>query len=302
MTNPGHALAVSFQEAKGIYLLGLLVPLMFVPLLGGIWRVTLLYGAAFLLLASREPVLSLSFQYSTVVYPLLFCLVPEGLLRLRARRGLQCWGARGDGLVCGALGAMLLASALCCWNFGGVASNDVFHGGFSRVLHDWSPARARRYEGFRQLVTQIPEDAAVTATKRLVPHVSARRSIHLPSQRKHSDFELVEVDKLKPGRLRRHERRVQRGELLEVGRSLDIVLYRVIHDVRARKRLPPVAKKLPMVGSRAPTPAAAGPRVRPQPGAAGPTVRPQPEAAAGPTKRRPSRMGEAPAVPAPVAP
>ncbi len=235
ISNPGHALGIAFKEAKALYLLGLLVPLLFVPLFGGTWRIALLYGAAFLLLASRRPVFSLYFQYSTVIYPILFALIPEGLLRLRARRGLVIAGARGDALMGGLVGAMMLASVLCCWKFGGVWDNKNFRAGFQEVSHRYGSGKARRYARFEQVIARIPPGAVVTASKRLAPHVSSREGIYLARHKKVSDYLLIEIDKLGTGGRRRHDRRVRRGDLLEIGRSRGIILYQVIEQSRAVK-------------------------------------------------------------------
>ena len=52
------------------------MPLAFLPLFGKPWRFAAVFGLFYILLASRGPVFSIHFQYSVVLFPVLFALTP----------------------------------------------------------------------------------------------------------------------------------------------------------------------------------------------------------------------------------
>jgi uncharacterized membrane protein len=179
-------------------------------------------------LASRKYVYSIHFQYSVILFPVLFALAPMGLRRLRDSGVPKRLGLAPAQFVSVMLVCVLVSSALTSWKFGGAVSNSSFRGGFVRIPHALSEAQQEKYRNFRALIEQIPPDASVTAIGRAAPHVSNRAEAWRFKHEKPSDYLLGDTGKLTGPTRREYDRRIAEGEVELLGKTGPFELYRVV--------------------------------------------------------------------------
>lgn len=228
VTNPVFAIQHSFTEDKLLFLLVLFGPLGLLPLFADRGRFMMLYGLCFLLLATREPVYSPYFQYAVVLFPFLFALAPVGIVRLEQGR-LPGWlGVSARQLRTVALASVLLVSVLVSWKFGGFVENARFRGGFSRVARTLSDKQRENYDKFKELAAQIPRNASVTVTNVTGPHLSNRKDVYFYHQRKRTDWLFIDERDMKQDVKTWHQKRIQSGELEELGAVGTMKLFRVV--------------------------------------------------------------------------
>ncbi len=228
VTNPTFAIDLALREPKVIYLLQLLLPLAFLPLFAKPWRFAMVFGLFYLLLASRGPVYSIHFQYSVVLFPVLFALTPIALRQLRdsdlpARLGL----ARAQ-LVTVLLVCVLASSLLMSWKFGGVVPNTSFRGGWARIPHTLTLEQEKRYQEFRKFIEQIPADASVIATSRIAPHVSNRAEIWDYRHKGPTEYLLLDTRELKGWTKKHHRDRLAAGKLELIAKDGTLHLFRFV--------------------------------------------------------------------------
>lgn len=226
LTNPGHALTHALTEPKLIYLGQVFLPLLGLPLLAPRGRIMMLYGLAFVLLATRKPVFSIHFQYSMVLAPVLFALTPTAVQRLTETRWperLRLPPARLGGAL---FVAMLVSTTFVTWKFGALWENTSFRGGFNGVVRELTPTQEVHHANLRALVDQIEPGASVSATSAFGPHVSNRKEVYRYEQKKPTHYYLVDERKLKGKWKTLHKRRVDRGEIELVDGRGPTKLYR----------------------------------------------------------------------------
>jgi uncharacterized membrane protein len=225
VTNPVFVLTHVFEEAKLVFLAVVFLPMLALPFLARIGRLTLLYGLALCLLASRTAVFSTHFQYTNTLLPFAFALVPEAIASLRDGRVTRALELRPRSLVSGVCAAMLVASLGISFKFGGIVDNQSFKGGFQRVARRLSNEQIDAYTWLRAAIAKIPRDASVGVTNKLGPHVSNRRHVYFYGQRG-TDFVLLDEKELKADRQKRHRAALDAGRLTEVTRHGSLVLFR----------------------------------------------------------------------------
>ncbi|MCC6551880.1 MAG: DUF2079 domain-containing protein [Polyangiaceae bacterium] len=228
VTNPAFALKLMLEEAKVVFLLQLFLPLAFLPLLAKPGRWMLLYGIVFCLLASRDPVSSIYFQYSAVIFPIAFALTPEALRRIEASGAPALLGLDGKRLARAALAAAVAASFVVSWKFGGIVDNAAFRGGFARVARTLTPQQVTTYAWVREQVAKIPPGASVAATNRLGAHISNRKAafFYAGSYMKTAEYVFIDEAELKGADLERHKAAVSNRELVELGRLGKMALFK----------------------------------------------------------------------------
>lgn len=260
LTNPTFVFQYILAEPKLEYLMKLFIPVLAFPFIAKPGRFMLLYGLAFTLLAERKPVYQTGFQYSLLILPVIIALAPQGVARLRDGRASELLGIPKHKLVVGALGAMLISSALTSWKFGAILENTEFRGGFARVTRKLSPAQEERYRAVSQMVAIIEPGAGVTVTNKTGPHASNRRHAYLYRQKKVHESHYVFIDEadLRKDVKAWHNRRVQRGELEELAAHGTIKLFR-FHPENEKAKVPNPK------GQRAAPKAAPPSRPRPSP-------------------------------------
>ncbi|HTN83974.1 MAG TPA: DUF2079 domain-containing protein [Sorangium sp.] len=254
LTNPVFALKVMLEEPKILFLLQLFVPLCFLPFFARPGRWMLAYGLLFCLLASRDAVFSIYFQYSSILFPIAFALTPIALRGAADSAPAAYLGLDGRRLSRALLAAMLVASALVSWKFGGLVENASFRGGFSRVARKLTPDQEATYAWVRKQVEAIPPGAVVGATSKMGPHVSNRKEAYFyPGDRAAlAQYVLLDEGELKGKDLERHNAAVKRGELMEVDRLKKMALFKRVKA--ASKEPPPPPDKAEEPTTREPAP------------------------------------------------
>ncbi|XXX75144.1 DUF2079 domain-containing protein [Sorangium sp. So ce134] len=239
LTNPVFALKVMLEEPKILFLLQLFVPLCFLPFLAKPGRWMLAYGLLFCLLASRDAVFSIHFQYSSILFPIAFALTPIALKRAEDSAPAAYFGLDGRRLSRALIAAMLVASALVSWKFGGLVENASFKGGFHRVARKLTPEQEATYAWVRKQVESIPPGAIVGATSKMGPHVSNRKEAYFYPGDRAAIVQYVFLDEgeLKGKDLERHNAAVKRGELQELSRLKKMALFKRVKP--APKQPPP---------------------------------------------------------------
>jgi uncharacterized membrane protein len=226
ITNPLFAIKTAFEEAKIQFLILLFLPLAFLPFFVKQGRVMLLYGLAFCLLASRGPVFSISFQYSSVLYPIAFALTPMALAGFADGRLAPFLALDGKRLSRALLGAVFVASVLTSWKFGGILDNASFKGGFGRVARGLSNESRQTYAWVREQVDKIPPGVSVGTTNKMGPHVSNRKEVYFYPDRRRTNYVFIDESELRGGDLDGHNKAVARGEFQEIGRRGKMVLFK----------------------------------------------------------------------------
>jgi uncharacterized membrane protein len=228
LTNPTFAIDFALREAKLIYLLQLLLPLVFLPLFAKPWRFATAFGLFYVLLASRGPVFSIHFQYSVVLFPVLFALTPIALRRLRDSDLAERIGLARPQLVTVLLACVLVSSLLMSWKFGGAVQNTAFRGGWARIPHTLTLEQEARYQRFRNLVEQMPADASVIATSRIAPHVSNRAEVWDYRHKGPTEYLMLDTRELSGWTRKLHGDRLAAGELELVAKEGTLQLFRFV--------------------------------------------------------------------------
>ncbi|WP_437853229.1 DUF2079 domain-containing protein [Sorangium sp. So ce363] len=254
LTNPVFALKVLLEEPKIIFLLQLFVPLCFLPFLAKPGRWMLAYGLLFCLLASRDAVFSIHFQYSSILFPIAFVLTPIALKRIEGSGPAAYYGLDGRRLSRALLAAMIVAAALMSWKFGGLVENASFRGGFSRVARKLTPDQEATYAWVRKQVEAIPKSAIVGATSKMGPHVSNRKEAYFyPGDRAATvQYVLLDEGELKGKDLERHNAAVKRGELEELSRLKKLALFKRVKPPSKAQPPAPAASDEPPTGDPPP--------------------------------------------------
>lgn len=226
LTNPIFVGRTMLTEPKILYLLTLFLPLAFLPCLARPGRMMLIWGLIFSLLASRAPVYSAHFQYSSFLIPILFAVLPAALCRIETGARVRGIGMNGARLSRALLLAAFAASLLVSWKFGGIVDNQAFKGGFRRVARGLSPAERDRYAWVRAQTRALPAAARVGLTDRTGAHASNRiGAFEYPA---HQDVDWLFVDEtdLVGADLEQHTQNVRSGRFVLMAKYDSLAVYK----------------------------------------------------------------------------
>jgi uncharacterized membrane protein len=190
-SNPAFVLAQVFTEDKVDFMLKLLVPLCGLPLFAR-GRMLLAYGSALTLLASRQYLYSIHFQYTSLLIPFLFVLTISALGRLASGEAAigRLSGMRlGRALSFG----VLVTTLLCSWKFGALIPNASFQGGFRPLNRDYEPGRLALAAWLKKIALSLPRGARVAANSRLITHLGPVSNIDLLENRTKADYVVVNI-------------------------------------------------------------------------------------------------------------
>lgn len=238
LTNPFFVIRHVFSPEKLTFLALLYLPVMWVPVFARRGKVMMLYGLAFMLLASKDAVYSVHFQYPSVLYPVIFMLAPLGLSRLDRSWKVNWLKLDTSRLVTALTAAMVVASLAISFKFGGLVENSSFRIGFNRPRMEMTEESRENYSWVREAIESIPPDASVSASRYLVPHMTTREHIHRFPRNWGSDYVFVNRRRVRPwGRV--NIRLLERSDAYEVLREHnEFILLRRRPEVEMPERLP----------------------------------------------------------------
>ncbi len=187
VTRPWQWISVMLSAKKVVYLLAMLAPLGFLPLLGPRALAAALPGLAMNLL-SLDPILfNYRSQYQSFVLPFLVLAGVDGWARLSTWTG----GRPSSRLL--APGAALALAFVASAALTARTVNDL-------TVTRWLPTEGQRVA--YALMREIPAGVPVSANERLVPHLALRREIYVfPSGLERAEYVLdfdVQVAKAPP--------------------------------------------------------------------------------------------------------
>jgi len=157
---PGEAISHVFTPEKTKYLLHLLTPLGFIPLLGPGLLVLVSPTLGYLLLRAESPQFLLITQYAAPIVPFLFYATIRGMARL------------GGGRRAAAVSAALLVASIASFYY-------QSPGPLSRNFVPERYTVSARALMAKEIMAGIPLEAGVVAQTDLVPHLSQRQLVHM---------------------------------------------------------------------------------------------------------------------------
>lgn len=222
-TNPVFVLRTAVAEPKIQFLVAIFLPVLFLPFFARAGRVMLAWGLFFCLLASRGPVFSIHFQYTSLLTPFVFALTPIALHQLKDADLVRRIGVDGQRLWKGLLGAAFVATLLMSWKYGGIVENETFHGGFTRVARTLTDKQEEQYRWMRAESDKIPKDARVGTTNRVGAYVSNRKGAFFYPEHQDVDFLFVDENEVSAAEMERLKKEV---EFVLVTRRKKIGVYK----------------------------------------------------------------------------
>jgi len=233
LTNPLYALLVSFKEEKLLFFLHLLLPLLCLPFAAGKKLILSVYGLLFIGLASRNHVFSLHFQYSSLLFPMLFAAVPDGLRRVTDGPRIKALGIERAPLAWTLLFGMLTASLVTTVKYGVIFPNASFKAGWNRLVRVPTAEMRERHAWVKQIAATIEPDAAVSITSAVGPHLSNRRkAYHWPTVND-ADYLVLTVDGFKKDDERRLKRIRDKKQFRLIQEAHGIAFYARVDDEEA---------------------------------------------------------------------
>jgi uncharacterized membrane protein len=162
VSHPLNTLGILFAPPKPWYLLGLLLPLVFLPLLH--WRLVLIMIPLFgiNLLSPRPIQWDLYHHFHGLVVPLLILAAILSLAAL-VRRQL--------------LGVYTLHWSVAAMLIGTLATNVLYGNPLPGIFKYWQPSE--RAQAANPLVGLVPDGASLAVSNLVSPHVAPRRELYL---------------------------------------------------------------------------------------------------------------------------
>lgn len=241
LTNPLYAAQVAFKEEKLLYFMHLLVPLLCLPFAAGRKLILSVYGLLFIGLASRKHVFSLHFQYSSLLLPMLFAAVPDGLARVTDSPRMRSMGLERARLAWTLMFGMLVATLVTTVKYGVIFPNTSFKAGWNRLSRIPTQEMRDRYTRINEIVEFIGPDAAVSSTSGIGPHISNRRKAYHWPTTNDADF-LVLNSEMKKEDERRLKRLIDKRQFRLLDEAHGISLYQRIEEDDPDAAPPPKPK------------------------------------------------------------
>lgn len=222
LTDPFLIVSKVLDENKVEYVLALLGPLMFLPLLGR-GRLCLGYGA-FLTLVATKPIASVNYHYSSLLIPFLFALSADAMGRIS--RGHFLPGDIGRRLLGPLTVGILATTLLASWKFGGFVTNHSFKAGLRAQARELKPDLTSRVHWLHGIAARLPRNAVIASTTPVVPHLGRLKNVYLIGQSPSPEYVIYGTGD-KDIRVRRFiEKAVESGQLVRVDSLGPFILYR----------------------------------------------------------------------------
>jgi len=222
--DPLNTLSIIFRAEKMIFLFQMLLPFLFLPLMGARYLFLFVYGASLSLLSSHAPLYQMGFQYSfywltglAVAYIFVLSDIKQGLFEIYKKLNYRY---------------ILFLTLFCTLGLNiayGAFSGDGFKTAYHTVEFEYSQEDEERYRCFQSLVeTHIPPQASVVADEVLTPHLSTRAKIEsvrfFLNKRKFEYIVLIERDSRPYFQFLRYLRRL--GSFEEIASECGFVVYK----------------------------------------------------------------------------
>ena len=173
LSNPIFTLETLLERQKLVYLLQIMLPLAFLPLLRplGLWAC--LTGFVFTILSTKyPPQLMISFQYTAYWSAQLF---PAALFSLQwINRVAAVNGKAGAAWKWAWISALVVATTLTSYQYGALIQHNTTWGGFGPYHFGTDAGDFKRRAELRPLLDMIPPLAKVAACENVVPQLSNR--------------------------------------------------------------------------------------------------------------------------------
>jgi uncharacterized membrane protein len=237
LSEPLRTLKVLLKPDRMQSALRMFVPLLGLPLLASKKRVLMLYGFAFLGLSSLPIVYSIHFQYTSVLFPVLFAALPDAMRRVVDSGRVARLGLSRARLAWALLAALVVASAGISLKHGAFVPNATFRAGWN--LLDRFPDRKlrERYAKLRQILQRLPPGAAISASDSLLPHVASRRDIFRYPELGSARYLLVAPAAFGGFGARPYRALLKDGKLRKLDSGHGIELYEIRKPAAAARRI-----------------------------------------------------------------
>lgn len=143
---------------KLLFFLQISLPFVLVPFISR--RNLLLFGYGFFvtLLADREPLFQISFQYVWYILPFMFMALIYSLNPVKAGFSRLLW-------------AIVVLSFFVSWQYGALFDRRDFRGGFATIDFHYTPEEHAKRNHLHSLIQLIPPTASVTTSETICPHL-----------------------------------------------------------------------------------------------------------------------------------
>jgi uncharacterized membrane protein len=173
ITNPAFVMSTLLDVDKLVYFLQIMAPLAFLPLYAPVGLLLLAPGFIFTLLSTGyAPLIQISFQYTAHWTPFVF--IAATLSLAQRRRAATNPGRRGRAQARADVLVMALVMVIASYQYGAILQRETTRGGFGPYYFGTTANDLARRAALQNILTQLPAEAKVVATERLVPQVSNR--------------------------------------------------------------------------------------------------------------------------------
>jgi uncharacterized membrane protein len=231
LTNPVYTLRQTISMAKFAFILRLMGPLLFVPVLAKKRRVMLLYSVIFLLLASKPAVFGARFHYQIIAFPILIGLVPFGIGQLMDRGWLAL---KPRQLMAALLATLLVSTAAHGVMFGAVTKTKT------RNIYSYrlKPSEKKRFDKVLEFSKMMEPEASVMASYDLAPYSASRMLVYSMNHyrpKEPTDYLFLYKAKMRREYIQRFEGQIKDGIYKEVASYQKVFLYKL--DKKLYKKL-----------------------------------------------------------------
>jgi len=168
VTNPAYFLRSLLEMEKFVYFLQIMVPLALIPLTRKIGWFALIPGAVYSLMETQyHALVDIHFQYSPHFLAFMFPAMVIVLEKQSERNAM-------DAKRVGALGAIVLGTLLCSYQYGPMFQQNNSRGGPIPYKFGWDTEGMARHRAITALKEILPPEAKVAASAFTVTQISSR--------------------------------------------------------------------------------------------------------------------------------
>lgn len=179
LTNTEFVIAHALENKKCFYLSLLFVPVLATPFFAGRRIVLLVYPLLFTLLATASGHYSVHKQYSAIILPYIWILVPFGIVSICSSRHINLSNTYRENLKRALVTGICVCSLGISARFGMFLPNTSFKSPLWEPVHflstDIQEQLLQKYSNLTELLTLIPPTATVEATRFALPFLANRQ-------------------------------------------------------------------------------------------------------------------------------